>query len=200
MKNICNIAFCLRLSLHEQEKSTEYIFPQIFEKKNFPLLRLLGISSDSWQMVYKNELTPLDWTLPTPPWLDSSKIFFFKKACVCVCFPSWWHRSAFLSVLSYALRFEDPRVSLPFFSNAYFWDKLLFWVLHLLYAFVIDGEFFQVYNEIQSQGSSAGHVSFFIGYTYPFSKWLLLSLHGQHGMGLIGRLESSNSSNATGSL
>lgn len=100
-----------------------------------------------------------------PDSIPAKSILLFQKSMFF--FHSWWHRFAFLSVLSYALRFEDPRVSLPFFSNVHSWDKLMFWVQSLFHI-VIAGEFLKVYNKIQSQGPAAGHI-----YLVYLSLWYL---------------------------
>lgn len=182
--------------------STECIFPQISEKFFFPLLRLLGISSDSWQMVYKNELTPSDVessysTLTLFQW----NLFCFSKNCVCF-YSSWWHRSVFLPVQSYALKFEDTKVSVPSFSNAHFFlgrgDKMLFWLLHLPYTFVVEGDFFKFIIKSRAEDLL---LAMFIG--VPISLMIgscshSMGQHEVHSMGLIGSLESSNSSDGTG--
>lgn len=129
-----------------------------------------------------------------PDSISATSILFLKKHFF---FPSWWHRSAFLSVLSYTLRFEEPRVYLSFQMNIF--GKRC--CPELSYTFVIGGEFFLKFV-IKSRVKDL-LLAMFMGCTHLFSNRFLLSLHGQHGvhdMGLTGTLESSSSSNATGLL
>ena len=176
-----------------REKSTEWIFPQIFEKIFFysdeiigDFLWLLADGLQKWVITLRCGVFLLH-----PDSNLAKSILLFKKHGF---FSSWWHRSTFLSVLSYALQFEDPGVSSPSFSNAHFRGKM-FWLLHLSYMFVVEGEFFQLYNKIHGQGPATGHVYWC---ARLFSNQFLLSLPGVHSIRLIGRLESFNSSNATG--
>ena len=83
------IAFYLRSTLHEQEEKPRMRFSLNLKKKktkknkkkHLSSVELLRISSDSWQMSYKTELTPsdVDSSYPTLTLFQQNPVLFFKK-------------------------------------------------------------------------------------------------------------------------
>lgn len=139
------------------------------------MLRLLGISSDFWQMVYKNELTPsnVDTSYSTLSLFQQNPFFFFKKAFFP---PSWQHRSAFLSVLSYALRCEDPREFLCLSFQMHILGTSCCSEYSFYYIFWLLENFF--FKFIVKSRVKDLLLAMLIECTHLFRTWLLFSVHG----------------------
>lgn len=171
------------LFLYEQGKKVQNEFFLKSLKFFFILLRLLGISSDCWQMVYRNELLPSDvessYSTLTLFW--QNPLFFSKKSCfffllddIDLLFYLFWDMPWNLKILE----FLHPRFQMHIFGTRYTCHTCS-WLKENFFNFTIKS----MVKDLL--------LAMFIGVpAHLFSNWFLLSLHEVHSIRLIGGLES----------